>query len=552
MAVTQVTKGLIGKEDLDLGRSTTSRATSTGGTTTINQIGLHTFNQEIFNVKDYGAVGNGATDDTVAIQAAITACEASDHGGTVFLPAGDYYISSTLTIAKRSGNIDQSFTKVNMIGQGRHMSTLQWNGGADECLTVTGDASGNNIGLLFADFGMINSDGLGTRGFDLNFITFSPSLVRLQSIGFLNENFWIENAENVHINSCFAQLGSPGSAIYTDLSTYGFRFLNANRCVMTACQTHGEGQSSGSITSPGAYGVYIEDCDGFHASQLVIEGTATGDLDAGFYDRGGAESGLGAGGFGGNFLNVYMEKILSGVNLAGNDTRDAQNYDINGRIGSVGESGGRGIYLDKCDSIRMDNLFVQAGAGTSNFVETTANATNLHFGQCTWRNVGSADFVLAHTAPQRPIEGEYWQSPIEVTDGTAGTINGGGQNFTGSNTLQDYTGAVISGDFRLPLASYFRIEVVVNTVPAADDTDWVYVTVGTKDGTVDDQVRLNFYPEMIKGIGATAIAAGEARFQAEGWVKAKYPLGTYVWQVNQNNDGWDIDVKILEVARYYG
>lgn len=48
----------------------------------------------VFNVKDgYGAIGDGVNDDTAEIQAALTA----GAGGIVYIPAGNYLISSALT-----------------------------------------------------------------------------------------------------------------------------------------------------------------------------------------------------------------------------------------------------------------------------------------------------------------------------------------------------------------------------------------------------------------------------------------------------------------------
>jgi len=49
------------------------------------------------NVIDFGAVGDGVTDDTVAFTEAITAVSALN-GGTVYIPQGVYKISSTLNI----------------------------------------------------------------------------------------------------------------------------------------------------------------------------------------------------------------------------------------------------------------------------------------------------------------------------------------------------------------------------------------------------------------------------------------------------------------------
>ena len=51
-----------------------------------------------FNVRSFGAVGDGSADDTAAIQAAIAACEAAG-GGEVFFPDGTYAISGPLRVS---------------------------------------------------------------------------------------------------------------------------------------------------------------------------------------------------------------------------------------------------------------------------------------------------------------------------------------------------------------------------------------------------------------------------------------------------------------------
>lgn len=48
-----------------------------------------------FNVKDYGATGDGVADDTAEIQAAIDACTAAG-GGTVWFPEGEYLVGGAL------------------------------------------------------------------------------------------------------------------------------------------------------------------------------------------------------------------------------------------------------------------------------------------------------------------------------------------------------------------------------------------------------------------------------------------------------------------------
>jgi hypothetical protein len=55
----------------------------------------------IVSIKDYGAKGDGVTDDTAAIQAAVNAVRAAG-GGTLFAPEGVYIVSSTIDLFQGS------------------------------------------------------------------------------------------------------------------------------------------------------------------------------------------------------------------------------------------------------------------------------------------------------------------------------------------------------------------------------------------------------------------------------------------------------------------
>ena len=79
------------------------------------------------NVKDYGAVGDGSTDDTTAMQAAITAVATTGQG--LYIPVGTYKITSVLTSA---GDL-------NMFGEGEK-SVLDFSGitSGSSGITVTG------------------------------------------------------------------------------------------------------------------------------------------------------------------------------------------------------------------------------------------------------------------------------------------------------------------------------------------------------------------------------------------------------------------------------
>lgn len=65
----------------------------------------------VVNVRDFGALGNGITDDTVAIQAAIDSLPAT--GGSVFFPTGTYMVSTIRGDGSAGGK-----TNVSLYGEG--------------------------------------------------------------------------------------------------------------------------------------------------------------------------------------------------------------------------------------------------------------------------------------------------------------------------------------------------------------------------------------------------------------------------------------------------
>ena len=68
----------------------------------------------VYNVRAYGAVGDGTTDDTVAIQATINAANAVG-GGIVLIPMGTYKITTALT----------SYARIFIVGNGVGVSVIK-------------------------------------------------------------------------------------------------------------------------------------------------------------------------------------------------------------------------------------------------------------------------------------------------------------------------------------------------------------------------------------------------------------------------------------------
>ena len=105
---------------------------------TVTSLETYLGNNAVFNVKDYGAKGDGSTDDTAAIQAAVDAARNSTTGNSaVYFPPGNYQVDSVKiypgTHIVGSGVADD--------GSGYHRGTeLRQNSGQSEALVYTDNA----------------------------------------------------------------------------------------------------------------------------------------------------------------------------------------------------------------------------------------------------------------------------------------------------------------------------------------------------------------------------------------------------------------------------
>lgn len=190
------------------------------------------------NVLDYGATGNGTTDDTAAIQAAIDAIEADTTRPSLYLPSGIYKITAKLVISVR-------FMQIVGDGIGRAIgSTTNIQGGT--AIWYAGAVLSATEGVITADAGLGATRGLQVKNLSI-------------LCAFNANGLYLNGCDMAEINNVY--IDSPIKGIVLDTSCYSSQI---RRCEIYDPQTGGVELIANN------HAVRIENCR-FNSSSTTIK-----------------------------------------------------------------------------------------------------------------------------------------------------------------------------------------------------------------------------------------------------------------------------------------
>jgi len=210
--------------------------------------------RESVSVKDFGAVGDGVTNDSASFQAALNYCKTAFLA--LIIPAGTYLLNTSITVS--------SFAGVEIIGEGINITKLRKTSAGD-MLTLTNCSRGTISGIAFDGTGMSSGNGIVIDGTTSGVITIRNN----QFAYFPDSGLYI----NGLVATQFSSLIIENNLFLTNGVTNSKPQLKANYCNDTKWIGNQFGNDGSANYAP--YGAYLFSCsagdysNNYHWNNLV-------------------------------------------------------------------------------------------------------------------------------------------------------------------------------------------------------------------------------------------------------------------------------------------
>lgn len=256
--------------------------------------------------QDYGAVGNGVTDDTTAFQNAVNAISTAG-GGTLFVPGATYVLSAAISVpnlvsfkgvGQNVSILKQTSTSANVLTYAQtNLSSVNVSG-----IKILGPGSGTGVGISFIAGAGVNPvvncsfrdlliTGMGSHGISVT-VPITSTFENIEAMANGGDGFHLTGGgTSCVLNNCYAN-GNLGNGYslnqmnYTTLNScaadssvgVGYLLTTCNNVQLNACGS--EAGSVNGFTINGGTGNSLISC--FISGNNAVGAQFTGSTTSGF------------------------------------------------------------------------------------------------------------------------------------------------------------------------------------------------------------------------------------------------------------------------------
>jgi len=315
---------------------------------------------DYFNVKDYGARGDGTSDDTVAIQNAI---DDMSSGGVLYFPLGTYLISSTLYLTS-------STTSATYYIVGRGKGTILKPSGASDfyIFKVNQDSDGNKIyaypthpRAVFMDFQVDGSAATGSHSLCW-YNECSVIFKRLYLVGLLYGLYGTGYNDNVTLDYIYWSVPKSGGYLYRQ-ATNGDSFL-MNQVFALDTDVLYLGAASGGT---------VQNCNGGHYTFLYCNNITFANNHLEQNDNNYAVY------YTGRWIFEKLGIRVTATDSTEDDLFSAKKYYLSGEINLIGDLGTPAITGDIAAPYYVANPDIAACGRSTSYPGSIPNTTKYYY-----------------------------------------------------------------------------------------------------------------------------------------------------------------------------